>query len=80
MEIVDRTHRVIVAVSYGSVVLELDWRNLGRQRNWSSTLDQSLAMITEKVLGAYAAIGTLPPTDQAAWYRRAAGEWGINAF
>ena len=37
-------------------------------------------MITEKVLGAYAAIGTLPPTDQAAWYRRAAGEWGINTF
>ena len=37
-------------------------------------------MITEKVLGAYAAIGTLPPADQADWYRRAAGEWGINAF
>ena len=37
-------------------------------------------MITEKVLGAYAAIGTLPPIDQAVWYRRAAGEWGIKAF
>ena len=37
-------------------------------------------MITEKVLGAYAAIGTLPPAEQARWYRHAAQEWGIKAF
>ena len=37
-------------------------------------------MITDKVLGAYAAIGTLPPADQAVWYNRAASEWGINTF
>lgn len=37
-------------------------------------------MISDKVLGAYAAIGTLSPAEQAAWYQRAASEWGINTF
>ncbi len=37
-------------------------------------------MINDKVLGAYAAVSTLPPAEQAQWYRRAAGEWGINTF
>ncbi len=37
-------------------------------------------MIVDKVLGAYASVGTLPPAEQAQWYRRAAEEWGINAF
>ena len=29
-------------------------------------------MINDKVLGAYAAVSTLPPAEQAQWYRRAA--------
>jgi len=37
-------------------------------------------MIAEKVLGAYAAIGTLEPGEQADWYRKAAYEWSINTF
>jgi hypothetical protein len=37
-------------------------------------------MIDDKVLGAYAAVGTLPPAEQAQWYRKAAEEWGINIF
>ncbi|MFL2541773.1 MAG: DUF4862 family protein [Candidatus Latescibacterota bacterium] len=37
-------------------------------------------MITNKILGAYATIGTLPPAEQATWYRRAASEWNINIF
>ena len=32
VEILDRTHRAIVAVSDSSFVLELDWRKLGCQR------------------------------------------------
>jgi len=37
-------------------------------------------MIAEKVLGAYASVGTLPPAEQADWYRKASEEWGINTF
>ena len=37
-------------------------------------------MITEKVLGAYASVGTLAPTEQADWYRKAAQEWDVNTF
>ena len=37
-------------------------------------------MIAEKVLGAYASIGHLPPAGQAEWYRRAAGEWELDTF
>ena len=37
-------------------------------------------MITEKVLGAYAALGGLSPDEQAAWYRKSAREWGISTF
>ncbi len=42
-------------------------------------------MIAEKVLGVYAAIGTmspteLPPSEQVVWYRRAAEEWKISFF
>ena len=37
-------------------------------------------MITEKVLGAYTIVGTLSPTEQADWYRRAIEEWNINTF
>ncbi|NKB71561.1 MAG: DUF4862 family protein [Candidatus Latescibacteria bacterium] len=37
-------------------------------------------MLTDKVLGAYAAIATLPAAQQAEWYRRAAGDWGIDTF
>ena len=37
-------------------------------------------MIDRKVLGAYAAIGALPPDEQAGWYRRAAGEWKLSCF
>ncbi|MDA1142475.1 MAG: DUF4862 family protein [Planctomycetota bacterium] len=37
-------------------------------------------MITEKVLGAYAAVGTLPPEEQSRWYRKIADDWGINCF
>ena len=37
-------------------------------------------MITEKVLGAYTIVGTLSPTEQANWYRKAVEEWNISAF
>ena len=37
-------------------------------------------MITEKVLGAYTIVGTLSPTEQANWYRKAVEEWNINTF
>ena len=37
-------------------------------------------MITEKVLGAYTIVGTLSPTEQADWYRKAMEEWNINTF
>ena len=37
-------------------------------------------MISAKVLGAYAAVGTLSPEEQAGWYRKAAAEWGLNTF
>lgn len=37
-------------------------------------------MISDRVLGAYASIGTLPPAEQADWYRRLAGEDGITTF
>ena len=37
-------------------------------------------MITGKVLGVYASVGHLPPAEQAEWYRKAAGEWGIDTF
>ena len=37
-------------------------------------------MITEKVLGAYTIVGTLSPTEQADWYRKAVEEWNIKTF
>lgn len=37
-------------------------------------------MIAEKVLGAYASVGSLSPAEQAECYRRASREWGINTF
>ncbi len=37
-------------------------------------------MITEKVLGAYTIVGTLSPSEQADWYRKAVEEWSINTF
>ena len=37
-------------------------------------------MITEKVLGAYTIVGTLSPTEQANWYRKAVEEWNISTF
>ena len=37
-------------------------------------------MIDNKVRGAYASVGTLSVTEQAEWYRRAAGERGIGTF
>src|SRR5262245_16670160 len=37
-------------------------------------------MLGEKVLGAYAALGGLSPAEQAGWYRKAAREWGMEAF
>ena len=37
-------------------------------------------MISEKVLGAYAALNPLSPSEQAAWYRKAALEWNIKTF
>ena len=37
-------------------------------------------MISEKVLGAYAAVGALSPSEQAGWYRKAATEWNIKTF
>ena len=37
-------------------------------------------MIDNKVLGAYASVGTLPAAEQAEWYGKAVREWGINTF
>lgn len=37
-------------------------------------------MITEKVLGAYTIVGTLSPSEQADWYRKAVEEWNITTF
>ena len=37
-------------------------------------------MITDKVLGAYAAVGSLAPAEQAEWYARACSEWKIDTF
>ena len=37
-------------------------------------------MITDKVLGAYAAIMRLEAGEQARWYGKAATEWGLNTF
>ena len=37
-------------------------------------------MISDKLLGAYAAVGTLPPSEQAQWYRKAATDWQLNIF
>jgi len=37
-------------------------------------------VIPPKVLGAYAAIGSLSASEQAAWYSKAATEWNIKTF
>ena len=37
-------------------------------------------MISDKVLGAYAAVGSLAPAEQADWYRKAAEDWGLKVF
>ena len=37
-------------------------------------------MISDKVLGVYAAVGSLDPVKQAEWYDIAAKEWNINTF
>ena len=37
-------------------------------------------MISDKVLGAYAAVGSLAPSEQAEWYARACSEWKIDTF
>ena len=37
-------------------------------------------MIDNKVLGAYASVGTLSAAEQAEWYGKAAREWGIDTF
>jgi hypothetical protein len=37
-------------------------------------------MITDKVLGAYASLGGVPPAEQAEWYRQAGQSWGICTF
>ena len=37
-------------------------------------------MIDEKVVGVYASVGALAPTEQAEWYRTVSREWGINGF
>src|SRR5262245_22050597 len=37
-------------------------------------------MIAEQVLGVYASMGSLPPGEQAGWYRKAARDWGIGTF
>ncbi len=37
-------------------------------------------MISQKVLGAYAAVGSLSGSEQAVWYRKAATEWNIKTF
>ncbi len=37
-------------------------------------------MITEKVMGVYAAVGTLAANEQADWYRRVEREWEIGTF
>ena len=37
-------------------------------------------MISDKVLGAYAAVGALSPSEQAEWYTKACSEWNIDTF
>ena len=37
-------------------------------------------MSKDKVLGAYAAVGTLSPNEQAEWYRRIVERWNIRTF
>ena len=37
-------------------------------------------MITDKVLGAYAAVGALAPAEQAEWYTKAANDWNLKTF
>jgi len=37
-------------------------------------------MIADKVLGAYASVGSLSPAEQAEWYRKVSQKWGINTF
>ncbi len=37
-------------------------------------------MISEKVLGAYASVGSLSGQEQAEWYKRAQRDWGISCF
>ena len=37
-------------------------------------------MISEKVLGAYAAIMKFEAEEQARWYHKAATDWGLNTF
>ena len=37
-------------------------------------------MISDKVLGAYAAVGTLAPAGQAEWYAKACNDWKIDTF
>jgi len=37
-------------------------------------------LISCKVLGAYAVLGSLTPSEQASWYRRVATEWRLNIF
>ena len=37
-------------------------------------------MISDKVLGVYAAVGSLDPVKQAEWYDIAAKKWNINTF
>ena len=37
-------------------------------------------MISDKVLGAYAAVGSLSPAEQAEWYTKACSEWNIDTF
>ena len=58
---------------------------VSRQPNGTLYDTLELGMIAEKVLGAYAAIGTmspteLPPSEQVVWYRRAVEEWKISHF
>ena len=37
-------------------------------------------MISDKVLGAYAAVGSLTPAEQAEWYAKACSDWKIDIF
>ena len=37
-------------------------------------------MISEKIMGVYAAVGKLAAKEQADWYRRVEREWGIGTF